>query len=148
MIIRMGREKTVNTTAMVLGGLTLVLFLSVLCGGPMFLVDWLRKRRQEEIARQVALTDAIDGQLGAVVAPVVTKPFFGPWEIRIAVPLYQSAKVAGILSVVDDAFPCDGLAGSRPYRLFLTARPDPPREASASRKPRSARRWAGNPAGA
>jgi len=138
----------VNATVMVFGGVTLVLFLFVLCGGPMFLVDWLRKRRQEEIARQIALTDAIDGQLGAAVAPVVTKPFFGPWEIRIAVPLHQSGKVARILSVVDEVFPGVEGARSRPYRLFLTARPDPPPGTRGSRRPGSATRWAGNPIGA
>ncbi len=137
-----------NATVMMLGGATLVLLLFVLCGGPMFLAEWLRKRRQEEVARQIALTDAIDGQLGAVVAPVVTKSFFGPWEIRIAVPLDQSSKVARILAIVDEMFPNDARAGSGPYRLFLTARSGAPRERPTSRKPRSTSRWAGNPVGA
>jgi hypothetical protein len=121
------------------------LLLFVLGGGPMLAVDWLRKRRQQEVAQQIALTDAIDGQVGVVVAPVVRKPLFGPWEIRITVPVDQSTTVAKILSVVDGAFGGVVAAGSRPYRIFLTARPDSLREMRAPGTPRSATRWAGHP---
>jgi hypothetical protein len=129
-------------------GAAFVLLGFVLGGGPMFLADWFRKRRQEEIARQIALTDAIDGQVGAIVAPVVRKPLFNPWEVQVAVPVDQSATVARILSVVDEVFSDVGRGGSRSYRIFLTAQPDPRREARAPGTPRSATRLAGNPIGA
>jgi hypothetical protein len=111
----------------------------------MYLVDWSRKRRQQEIARQIALTDALDGQLGAIVSPVVRKPIFGPWEIRIAVPLHRSATVARILSIVDEEFPDVQGAGSPPYRILLTARPGSLREICGPRMRRAAKGWAGSP---
>jgi len=127
---------------MLFSGAAFVLIGLALVGGPVILVDWLRRRRETAIERQIALTDALDGRLGAMVAPVVTRPFFGPWEIRIAVPLRRSATVARILSVVDEVFRGFDGASSRPYRLyrlFLSPAPDSPRE---TRAPRSPERWA------
>jgi len=123
----------------VIGGGAYVLLLFVLVGGPVLLVDRLRRRRQTAIERQIALTDAIDGQMGTIVSPVVTRPLFGGWEIRIAVPFHRSATVAGILSVVDDVFKDAEGAGGRSYRVFLTAWPDIVRE---KLPPRSKKRWA------
>ena len=120
----------------------------VVFGGPMLLVHWSRKRRQDEIARQIALTDAIDAEIGPIVAPVVKKSLLGPWDIRIAVPVGHSATVARILSVVDTVFMDLEGAGSRPYRIFLTARADASRGSRASRTLGSTTRWAGNPIGA
>ena len=101
---REGREEEMEASLMVMDVVVLVLLGFVLFGGPMILVDWLRKRRQAAIERQVELTDALDGRFGAMVAPVVTRPFFGPWEIQIAVPFLRSGAVARILSVVGDVF--------------------------------------------
>jgi len=126
---------------MVLGGAAFGLIGFALVGGPMILVDWLRRRRQAAIERQIALTDAIDGQVGAIVSPVVTRPLFGPWEIRIAVPFHRAATVARILSVVDEVFQDVEGAALRPYRIFLTATVDTPRE---TRPSRLTTRWAGS----
>ncbi len=128
---------------MMVNGAVLVLLGFVLVGGPMLLVDWSRKRRQRAIERQISLTDALDGQLGAIVAPVVKKPVFGTWEIQIAVPLHRSATVARILSVVDEVFPDVEGAGSPPYRIFLSSKLDSLLETRAPRLRRSAKRWAG-----
>jgi hypothetical protein len=136
-----------NASVMVISGAALLLLLFVLGGGPMLLVDWSRKRRQQEIARQIALTDAIHGRIGPVVSPVVTKPFFGPWEIRLAVPFHHLAAVAKILSVVDEMFPVVEGAGSRPYRIFLTASPDWLEETLGSQTLRWAKGWVGYPVG-
>lgn len=131
-----------QASLMVVSVSAFVLLGFALFGGPMILVDWLRKRRQTAIERQVALTDALDGRLGALVAPVVTKPLFGPWEIQIAVPCLRSAAAAGILSVVDDVFSgVDGRSAST-YRIVLSAKPDSLRETRATR---STKRWAGGP---
>ena len=124
---------------MVFGGAAFVLIGFALVGGPMILVDRLRRRRQTAIERQIALTDAIDGKMGAIVSPVVTRPLFGPWEIRIAVPFHRSAAVAGILCVVDEVFQDVEGAAARPYRIVLTDRPDIVRE---THPPRFTKRWA------
>jgi hypothetical protein len=125
---------------MVVGVVAIVLLGFVLFGGPVLLVDWLRRRRQTAIERQVALTDALDGRLGAMVAPVVTKPLFGPWEVQIAVPFLRSAATAEILAVVDNVFSGVGGMNASTYRIVLSAKPDSLRE---TRAPRSTRRWAG-----
>lgn len=130
---------------MLMSGGAFVLLGFVLLGGPMCLVDWSRKRREQAIERQIMLTDALDGQLGAIVAPVVKKPLLGPWEIRIAVPCLRSVVVAGILSVVDDVFSDVAGIGASAYRVVLHAKPASPGETHVPRRPRSTNRWAGSP---
>ena len=128
-----------------LSAVAFVLLGFTLFGGPMILVDWSRRRQREAIERQIALTDALDGRLGATVAPVVKKPLFGPWAIRIAVPFRDSATVARILPVVDEVFQDAGGTGSCPYRLFLGPMPDSLRGTCA---PRAPKRWVGGPVAA
>lgn len=131
-----------------MSGAAFVLLEFVLVGGPMLLVDWSRKRRQAAIARQIALTDALDGQLGAIVSPVVTKPLSGPWEIQIAVPLSRLAAVGRILAIVNAVL--SGVEGmrERSYRVVLRATQDAPREVGAPHARRAATRWAGGPVAA
>ncbi len=75
------------------------------------------RRREAMVARQVRLTDAIAAELGAVVAPVVTRPRRGPWRIEIRVPIGQPAIVSRIVAIAHDALTRDG--ASR-YELVLT----------------------------
>jgi hypothetical protein len=124
-----------------------LLLLFMLGGGPMLVVDWSRRRRRQEVARQIALTDALDAVLGPRVAPVVMKPPFGPWEIQLTLPIDQSATVARILSVVDDVF-ADTERVAPSYRILVTAQEDAWRETRACRAPRSATPWAGHPVSA
>ena len=116
---------------LMLGGLAFLLVGFALIGGPMVLTDWVRKRRETVIARQIALTDALDGRFGAIVAPVVTRPLFSPWEVRIAVPVHRAAILARILTAVDDAF--SGVEGPNPrsYRILLRVTPDVQRAAGS-----------------
>src|SRR5512144_515687 len=90
--------------AMVVSLVTFGLLMFTLIGGPMVLADWRRKRRETVIARQIALTDALDGRFGPIVAPVVMKPPFGPWEVRMAMPFLRSGVLARMLAVIDDVF--------------------------------------------
>jgi hypothetical protein len=108
-----------------LAGGAFVLMLFVLGGGPLLLADWSRKRRQQEIARQIALTDALDAELGPIVAPIVRKPLVGSWEIHLTIPIDQTGTAARVLSVVDCVFADVDGAGAPPYRIFLTTRPTP-----------------------
>ena len=87
-------ENEMHVGTMVMGGVEFVLLGFVLVGGPVLLMDWLRGRRQTAIERQIALTDALDEQLGAIVAPMVTRRLFGPWEIQLVVPYLRSAVMA------------------------------------------------------
>lgn len=90
-----------------------------LIGGPMVLADWSRKRRETVIARQIELTDALDRRFGAIVAPVVRRPLFGSWTIRIVVPCLRSAALCQMLSVIDDVFADGEAAPLRAYRIAL-----------------------------
>jgi hypothetical protein len=131
----------VSVAAFVMLGFTLV-------GGPLLLVDWSRERRRTVIERQIALTDALDGVLGPIVAPVVSKPLFRPWEIQIAVPFLRSAELARMVSVVDDVFfRVEGGRGLS-YRIVLSMKRDAVREVRRRREHRSPKRWAGNAVGA
>ena len=120
-----------HAVVMLLSGMAFVLLGFVLFGGPMLVTDWVRARRQEMIARQITLTDALDGRLGALVAPVVTKPLFGPWEVRIAAPLQWSAIQCGVLAVIDEVF--SRVEGTNPssYRIVLSITPDGRRAAGS-----------------
>jgi hypothetical protein len=123
-------------------GAVFVLLGFALVGGPMIVTDWSRKRREQVTARQIALTEALDGRLGAIVAPVVKKPLWGPWEIQIAVPFLRSAAVARILTVVGEVFSDFEGNGSSSYRVVLSAKQDPLRETREPRARGSAKRWA------
>jgi hypothetical protein len=119
-----------------------------LLGGPMVLADWRRKRREAEVARQVALTDALDERLGAVVAPIVKKTLFGPWEVRIAAPLLLPTAQARMLAVIDEMF-ADGKDAMRDsYRVVLTVPPDPCRAGSGGARCTPGQRLAHTSAGA
>ncbi len=131
-----------------LAGGAFVLLLFVVGGGPLLAADWSRKRRQHEIARQIALTDALDAALGPIGAPIVRKPVAGSWEIEIALPIDRTDTTARILSVVHDVFADVGGAGAPPYRIFLTTRPTPWRESHVPREFLPTTRWAGRPMGA
>lgn len=125
-----------------------LLLVFLLVGGPMVVADWARRHREAVIARQIALTDALDGRLGAIVAPVVTKTFFGPWEVRIAMPFLRSAMLARMLSVVDDVFADGEAVPSSAFRIILTVAEDARRVVSSHPVHGPAERWAETPAGA
>ena len=112
-----------NAGVMVISGAASVLLGSTLIGGPMVLADWMRTRRQAVIARQIALTDALDAQFGALLTPVVTKPLFGPCEVRIAVPPPGSPVLARIIAVTDAVFA--SVEGTRPMRYRMDLRVTP-----------------------
>ncbi len=133
---------------LIVGGAVFVLFGFVLLGGPMILTDWSRKRRAQVIARQIALTDALDGRLGAIVAPVVKKPLLGLWEVQIAVPFLRSAAVARILSIVGEVFSDTEGNGSSSYRVVLRVKQDAPRETRRRRTRRSVKPWTEGPVAA
>lgn len=135
-------------------GLTLLalavflILVLVLIGGPMFLMDWRRNRRQEMIRRQIVLTDAIGGQLGMIVSPLVRKPLWGPWEVRIAMPFSRSAAAARILAIVNEVLAGTEGMSRDAYRVVFAPRVEdiqgmPNRPARPSAKP-----WASHPLGA
>ena len=62
-----------------------------------------QRRVQSEVARQIALTDALHARLGARVAPVV-RLRGRVWQISVAVPVEEPGVVGAVLATVDEVF--------------------------------------------
>ena len=117
----------------------LLVFLWI--GGPILLTDWSRGRREETIRLQIALTDAIDAELGSIVSPVVKKPLWGPWQILIAIPLARSAAVGKILALTHEVFSVtEGMTPDR-YRIVLTPKQESISEEKMTRTSQPSVRW-------
>jgi hypothetical protein len=67
--------------------------------GLLALAEWIDRRRQRVIFRQVALTDAVHRELGAIVAPVVQKRLGGPWRAVMALPPGRFAAAAQLSAI-------------------------------------------------
>lgn len=89
------------------------------------LAAWRDRRVKAAVARQIALTDAIAAEVGAIVAPVVRKPLWGPWQIEIAVPFGRPATVGTILAIAHRVLAFGERTGSGRYRIVLTPQEEP-----------------------
>jgi hypothetical protein len=74
----------------------------VVVSGLLVMLERRQERTAADVARQIALTDALHARLGALVAPVVRRRR-RLWQIEIAVPVEQPAVVASVLATVDEA---------------------------------------------
>ena len=81
-------------------------------------VGRMERARDARIARQVAVTDAIHRELGAVVAPVV-KQRFGRDRVEIAVPFESPATVGRVAAIAHATMFRTG--GSRGIEIVLAA---------------------------
>jgi hypothetical protein len=97
------------------------------------LVAFLRLTTQRERARdarvacQVAVTDAIHRELGAIVAPTMRKRLWSPCQLVIAVPLERPAVVSQVLALAHKALDrCGEIAGRR-VEIVLVPQPAVPR---------------------
>ncbi len=96
----------------------------------LLLADVRCRRRREVVERQIALTDAIHRELGAVVAPVVRRWGRGAWRVFIAVPLERPRVVERVLEIVHRTL--------QPFRYAIVLTPQP--EAIAPSGPDTGRR--------
>jgi hypothetical protein len=128
-------------------GMAVVSLLAFLwIGAPILLTTWLRKRRQEATQWQIALTDAIDGTLGMIVAPVVKQPLWGPWQIQLALPFTRPSAAGRILAVAHEVLSASDRVGPARFQVILTPKPDPVRQGSETHASRSAEHWPGDTA--
>lgn len=93
----------------------------VLLAGALWLAGRLRARRDEAIARQVALTDAIHHELGAAAAPEVRWSFTRGWIVSVRLPLYHQSTVGIVTRIAHDLF--RRLDRQDPPRLRLVLQP-------------------------
>ena len=96
-------------------GLTFVAAPFVLTAALLVLSERRQRRRDTEVARQIALTDALHARVGAAVAPVVRRRG-RVWHVNVAVPVEQPALVGAVLRTVDEVF------GRVAYQLHFTHR--------------------------
>ena len=90
-------------------------------GALLALITRVQRARLHVIEQQIALTDAIHAELGAVAAPVVVKPVFGPWRVTLAVPFGRPALVEQLVVITGRVLASASPAG---VRIVLTPRPD------------------------
>jgi len=83
------------------------------------LAESVSVRRDARNARQIALTDAIHRELGAVAAPMVSRRPGGGWLVSMAVPLDRPRTTAAIVRITERMFARDG-GGADPLRILLT----------------------------
>lgn len=86
------------------------------------LARWRERRIESAVTRQIALTDAIAAELGAVVAPVVSRPVRGPWRVRMALPVSQAGTTSRILAITHRVLARACASG---YELVLTPQVPP-----------------------
>lgn len=85
--------------------------------------DWMQRRRLRVVARQIAVTDAIHREFGAVVAPVVHKRPWGPWTICMALPPERWALAGSLATIAHDVVSAgDGQHDDRSIRVVFTPR--------------------------
>jgi uncharacterized RDD family membrane protein YckC len=83
------------------------------------LADFVSARREASLGRQIALTNAIHRELGAVAAPVVSRGPGGGWLVSMAVPLDRPGTTAAIVRITVRMFAPAG-GGADPLRILLT----------------------------
>ena len=84
------------------------------------------------------MTDAIHGELGAIVAPTVTRRILGPWQVRVAVPFERDEAVGRIVAIAHRTLSALGQASPGGLRIVLV-----PQEALVRHAGRAQRRAAG-----
>ncbi len=98
------------------------------------LVERAQRARSEVIARQVTVTDAIHRELGAIVAPSVTRRIRGPWQVRIAVPFDREEAVGSIVAIAHRTLSPSGQASPGSLRIVLVPQEAPVRRAARAQR--------------
>jgi len=117
-----------------------VLFPAAVLTAVPFFLTWRARTRLLAVARQIAVTDAVHGELGAIVSPVVRHRLWGRWQLMIPVPFDDLDTVTHVVRTAYGAF--DAPERTKPGRFEIVLspqeRPAPRRERTvvAARRPR------------
>jgi hypothetical protein len=82
--------------------IALIPFLAV--WGLLALSSRVARARSVRVARQIALTEAIHRELGAVAAPEVQRGWTGGWTVSVRLPLQREGLVGAIGRITHDLF--------------------------------------------
>ena len=105
--------------------LGIALFPFALLIAALKLSTWRQRTRLDEIARQIAVTDAIHAELGAVVSPVVRRTLGRGWRLTIPVPLDRPDTVTQVVSAADGVFSEPERTRLRRFEIVLTPQERP-----------------------
>ncbi len=95
----------------------------VLVASTLLLAERWQRTRTALVARQVAVTEAIHRELGAVVAPVARRRALGGgWELRIAVPLERPELVGAVTTIAQRALIRLNARGAEAMPIVLVPR--------------------------
>lgn len=83
------------------------------------LIEARRRARAHVLGRQIALTDAVHAELGAVVAPVVEKRMLRPWRVIFAMPSVRGSDVSRLVSIADRVL-ADEVAAPNDLHIVFT----------------------------
>jgi len=86
----------------------------------LLLAEWRTRARQRRLVRQVLVTEAIDAELGAIVAPVIKRRFARGWRLEVAVPFDEPALVGQVVALAHAAMQRTDPHASPP-QIVLTA---------------------------
>ena len=89
------------------------------------LSTWRHRVRLAEVARQIAVTDAIHAELGAVVSPVVRRRLWGRWQVTIAVPFERPDTVKQVVETAYGAFHAPDRAKPGRFEIVLSPQEKP-----------------------
>ena len=106
-------------------GAFVLLLPSVFIVGLLLLSDRFQRRALAVVARQIAVTDAIHAELGAVVAPVVRHRLGGRWQIRIPVELDKPDTVTHVVRAAYDAFDARDRTRQGRFEIVLSPQEQP-----------------------
>lgn len=118
--------------SVVLGSLSLLVALSpfALLVAALRVASWRQRVRLAEVARQIAVTDAIHAVLGAVVSPVVRRTLWRGWRVTIPVPLDRPDTVTQITDATYGVFSAAERTSPTRFAIVLTPQERPvPRRA-------------------
>ena len=104
-------------------GIALVLLVFGAWFGLLGLAAHVQRLRNERVARQIVVTDAIHRELGAIVAPFVTRRGRNAWEVAMAAPLDRPLAVGRILAIAYDTLAAETPAAPPEVSFVLTPRP-------------------------
>jgi hypothetical protein len=105
--------------------LGIALFPFALLIAALKLSSWRQRTRLDEIARQIAVTDAIHAELGAVVSPVVHRTLGRGWRLTIPVPLDRPDTVTRVVSAAYGVFSETERTRSGRFEVVLTPQERP-----------------------
>jgi hypothetical protein len=114
-------------------GLGVALFPIALMVAALLLRERRARIRLAECARQIAVTDTIHGELGAIVAPVVRRRLGGRWQLVIPVPFDDLDSVGRVVRAAYEGFDAPERAIPGRFEIVLS-----PQEKFVPRRERAA----------